>query len=389
VLKRLTIAIYTIFTLLLSLGVALADPCDVTSGTDFIEHDLTLNPTTSNSYCELCGTGYITIVVSNPYGDDTFPYNDITNMTNMTVVENLGASGLTYAGDIWINGTLIIGSGSDPVETGANDEILTWTSSEIAALGNLAGNPNPSVATNITIRFSVERVSDPEGLADALLNRDITADLTYTAVDNNTGIPCTGGSATASDTDTLPLREPNPTVTKLGRNMDAGQGVGDYATQVYGNIDDDIIWRIQVDNSAGTADLQDLRLDDIMDVGSLNITDLRFICGSEGDAATVAGANSVDPGGLCVPFPPTWGGARFEIMMWIFPLRVPLRWMRPPEDPAISIWWARSPTRPTAPAQMTGTTLSLMSGGAAILRRLPVTSAPPPSAPPRDRPRAP
>ena len=49
---------------------AQADPCDTKTGVPFIQHDL------SNSYCELCGYGYITVVVRNPYSytfDTTLP----------------------------------------------------------------------------------------------------------------------------------------------------------------------------------------------------------------------------------------------------------------------------------------------------------------------------
>ncbi len=288
---------------LMSLGTALALPCDITAGDPFIRHDLTASPATSNSYCELCGTGYITIVISNPYDEDT-------DMTNMTVEENLGTSGLTYAGAVqaWVNGVPVVGP-SGPVVSGANNQILTWTSTEIAALGSLSANANPMTATNITLRFSVTR-NVPTDQEDLVIdNRTVAASLTYTSMDVS-GLPavqCPGMPATAFDSDVLPLREPNPTVTKLGRNVDAGQDVGEYTQQVYGNIDDDIIWRIQVSNGAGTAGLQDLRLDDLLDEGSLGITDLRYICDSEAAATNVAVNNIVDAD-HCDPFPGTWGG---------------------------------------------------------------------------------
>ena len=270
-------AAFGALALLSAAKAASAAPCDITAGAPLIRHDLTASPSTSNSYCELCGTGYITVIISNPYDEDT-------DMTNMTVEENLGSSGLTYAGSIqaWVNGVPVLGP-SGPVVTGINNQILTWTAAEIDALGSLAANSDPSSATNITIRFSVNR-NNPLDQEDLVIdNRTIGASLTYTSVDVS-GLPvvqCPGMPAMAFDSDTLPLREPNPTVTKLARNVDAGQDVGEYSQQVYGNIDDDIIWRIEVDNTAGTADLQDLRLDDVLDVGSLNITDLRYICDTE------------------------------------------------------------------------------------------------------------
>ena len=223
--------------LLLAAEAASAAPCDITSGAPLIRHDLTASPSASNSYCELCGTGYITVIISNPYDKDT-------DMTNMTVEENLGTSGLTYAGSIqaWVNGVPVAGP-SDPDITGGNNQILTWTSAEIDELGRLAANANPSSATNITIRFSVTR-NDPTDQEDLIIDdRTVVASLTYTSVDVS-GLPvvqCPDMPATASDTDILPLREPNPTVTKLGRNVDAGQDVGEYSQLVYGNNDDDII----------------------------------------------------------------------------------------------------------------------------------------------------
>ena len=149
-LKRLIIAIYIILTLLFSLGVALAAPCDVTSATDFIEHDLTLSPATSNSYCELCGTGYVELIISNTFDEDT-------TMTNMTVVENLGDSGLTYGGSMeaWVNSAAVVGP-PGPVASGANNRILTWNPglmASIVPLGRLDANSNPGTATTIRFRF--------------------------------------------------------------------------------------------------------------------------------------------------------------------------------------------------------------------------------------------
>ena len=55
--------------LLLAAEAVSAAPCAITSGASLIRHDLTASPSTSNSYCELCGTGYITVIISNPYDD--------------------------------------------------------------------------------------------------------------------------------------------------------------------------------------------------------------------------------------------------------------------------------------------------------------------------------
>ena len=193
--------------LLLGAEAVSAAPCGITSGAPLIRHDLTASPSTSNSYCELCGIGYITVIISNPYDEDT-------DMINMTVEEDLGSSGLTYAGSIqaWVNGVPVVGP-SAPLIIGQR---LIWTSTEIAALGRLEANDNPSSATNITIRFSVIRNDPQEDLIDDDL--EIVASLTYTSVDVSglQEVQCPDMPATASDTDILPLREPDPGVTKGG-----------------------------------------------------------------------------------------------------------------------------------------------------------------------------
>ncbi|MFW9845833.1 MAG: isopeptide-forming domain-containing fimbrial protein, partial [Candidatus Thorarchaeota archaeon] len=259
-----------------------------------VRHELTANPATSTSYCELCGTGYITIVISNPFDRDT-------DLINMRVREDLGASGLTYAGNIqaWVNSTPV-GGVSGPAISGADNEILTWQDTEISALASLSSTNNPATVNTITIRFSVQRAAPftQEGLISA--SRDISVRLDYTAEDVG-GTPgiCPGTPTWILEEDTLPLREPNPTVAKVGRNVDAGQDAGEYTQQVYGNIDDDIIWRIEVGN-AGTADLQDLELNDVLDVGSYGINDLLYICDSEAAATNAAVTGSA---GACAAFP--------------------------------------------------------------------------------------
>ena len=72
--------------LLVAADSAFAAPCDIRPAAPaIIRHEL------STSYCELCGYGFVTIVITNPY--------EGADMTDMTVVENLGASGLTFYSD--------------------------------------------------------------------------------------------------------------------------------------------------------------------------------------------------------------------------------------------------------------------------------------------------
>jgi uncharacterized repeat protein (TIGR01451 family)/fimbrial isopeptide formation D2 family protein len=290
---------FGLLVLLLFAESALAAPCDIKPGTPpIIRHDLT------SSYCELCSYGYVTIVISNPY--------EGADITGMTVVENLLASGLTYDSTApnpvtyRVNGGPLQVGGA-PGLSGANNSILTWTSAQIPALGGLAYDPDPFDVSTITITFAVTRVGGvvlpDEGLITA--TRDIVAQVTYTAeylvIPPPPAVPtyiqCPGMPTTVtSGVDTLQLREPNPEVFKRGRNVDADQD--SWSQTVYGNVNDDVIWRIRVLNS-GQADLQDLRFDDLMETGNVQIN---YACPTASAAAAIAANNGIDPGGGgCIP----------------------------------------------------------------------------------------
>ena len=255
--------------------------CNNAPFANVISHDLTF------SYCELCGIGQVSILLSNP--------SNIT-LDTMTVTENLGASGLTHvAGSttVSINGGGFAATG-DPVITGGSNQTLTWTSAQIPALTSMDAwindnNPQPT----IEIRFQVQRdvAFNEEGLVTA--SRLISATVDYSL----NSCVSTGPYSDTTGNNTLPLREPNPVVGKLGRNVDAAQGVGSYSATVYGNIYDDVIWRIQVQNT-GSAALQDLRFDDLMTGTNFQIT---TACPSETQATAWANNNGADPGGTnCV-----------------------------------------------------------------------------------------
>ena len=193
-------AAFGVLALLLAAEVASAAPCDITAGAPFIRHDLTASPSTSNSYCELCGTGYITVIIYNPYDLDT-------SMTNMTVEEDLISSGLTYVDgstQAWVNSSPVAVL-SDPDEDGSR---LTWTSTNIPSLLSLAARATPP--STLTIRFAVDPVDEALHIANP--SRAIKASLTYTPVDasGSPAVECLPGSTTEVDDDTLPLREITP-----------------------------------------------------------------------------------------------------------------------------------------------------------------------------------
>jgi large repetitive protein len=249
-----------------------------------IQHDLT------TSYCELCGFGYVSIVITNPFQGAT--------MVNMGVVENLGSSGLTYAPAAptpvrySINGGPLI-NGPAPAVSGANGSVLTWAAGAFPDLA--AVNGNNSFGT-LTITFAVTRAGalTQEGLVSA--NRQIQATLSY-----STNPVCTVTSPVGTGLNTLPLREPLPVISKLGRNVDANQGTGSYSGTVYGNINDDVIWRVRVTNN-GLAAMQDMRISDAMQTGGMNI---HYACPSEASATTAAGnLNAIVTGGTPPPPPP-------------------------------------------------------------------------------------
>jgi len=283
---------FSLLALVVLADTAFSAPCDIPMGAPaaVIRHDL------SSSYCELCGYGYVTIVIANRYED--------ADIYNMRIVEDLLASGLTFdstaPNPMQFNGSNY-GSAYYPDVTGANRQILTWEPDQIPPSLATLTSEWPSYFNTLTIRFAVTRAAtvSQEGLALASTDRSVRAQLAYSTryeifppTIPPTYDACPGTPRTENTTlDTLPLREPDPDVFKRGRNVDADQD--GWSQTVYGNEFDDVIWRIQVRND-GDADLQDLRFDDLMQPDNL---DINYICPTAGGAAAVAANNGVDPGG--------------------------------------------------------------------------------------------
>ena len=271
-------ALFCLLLVTMTCETAWSAPCDIKpAAPDTIRHNMSI------SYCELCGYGYVTVIISNGY--------EGVDMTQMTLVENLAGSGLTYylpnptdpPVTYQVNSGPVL-TGSAPTVTGADNEILTWTETEIPALAGLDYNSNHFSVNTLTITFAVT-YHDP-AQAENLLNTatdPIQANLSYSTNDE-----CFSGFTSVSTSlDTLTLREPNPIVSKLGRNVDAGQDNWEYSPAVYGNNNDDVIYRIRITNN-GSADLQDLRFDDLMGTSNIKIN---YICPTEALASAVAAAN--------------------------------------------------------------------------------------------------
>ncbi|MGW8248521.1 MAG: isopeptide-forming domain-containing fimbrial protein, partial [Acidiferrobacterales bacterium] len=253
----------------------LAATCsDDPSTLNVVSHDL------SGSYCELCGSGPIRIVLTNEADQP---------LTNVTVVENLRSSGLEYVpGTTTINGVAT----GDPVITGGSNQILTWTSTEISQLASLAARINPTTPRTYVIEFQVRRPSGTEeGLASTTLDRSIQASASFDYAEcppNPLPNPPWPRTTDTTGLDVLPLREPVPTITKLGRNVDAAQT--GYTATVYGNTDDDVIWQVTVAN-AGLADMQDVIFRDIMTQNS-GQNHLTYACPTQAAAEQIAITNN-------------------------------------------------------------------------------------------------
>ncbi len=250
--------------------------CPAQLGTaDLIDHDLSV------SFCELCNTGTVRIVIENPLGFQV----GAGDFSGLVVTENLQASGLTYVpGTTTFTGNNVAPPPVvEPVVSGATGSVLSWTLDPSFVLPeDPPGNGNRA---QLVIQFQVERASPPlteEGLVTA--NRTIAASVELTP-------ECAPGDrySTSTGNDVLPLREPEPRIIKQGRNVDAGQGNGRWSDPVYGHENDDVIWRIRVLND-GNAPLQDFRFDDSIVPGNF---DINYVCDSNADAT--AAANGTPP----------------------------------------------------------------------------------------------
>ena len=223
----------------------------------------------SSSYCELCGVGEVRIVITNPSRGD---------MENFTVTHDFLASGLEY----------VPGStqgGSDPSISGTQ---LTWSSTELAALSSINGtnNHNSNSWNTAEIIFNVRSISgNEEDLVTAV--RNVQANTSYTFCPTTTN---QAGSNSIGPIE-LPIREPIPDIFNGGRNIDASQG--GYSGTVYGNINDDVVWGVQISNS-GLADMQDLKFDDLMQSGNFQTN---YACPTQAGAIAIANNNGIDPGG--------------------------------------------------------------------------------------------
>ncbi len=102
---------------LVTAGQASAAECPAgLESADLIDHNLTV------SFCELCEIGTVQLEIENPYRDD-----DEVDFSDIRIREDLGLSGLTYAGNASFSGdNLAPPADFAPDISGLNGSVLTW-----------------------------------------------------------------------------------------------------------------------------------------------------------------------------------------------------------------------------------------------------------------------
>ncbi len=272
-----------LFFLLLSAGFALAGSCTLKSSFSFVN----FNTSSDYSYCELCGYGYVTVNIRNPYSYFIDPDPVVApvpgaTMSDMVLTIDLGSSGLSYTSfpsdsvTYSYNGGLEQ-AGSAPALSGINNNVLTFTQSQISALAELTAREDSAATNLLTVRVAVasNNASNAEALWSS--NKAINAAIAFS---NDSG--CSNSSASATTLE-LPLKEPELSVIKTGWNYDSGQRESRASNPVFATNNDDVVWRIGIINN-GTADAQDVRIDDYL-TGTSMINN--YIC------ATAASANLI------------------------------------------------------------------------------------------------
>ncbi|MBE9564067.1 MAG: hypothetical protein IMF17_02400, partial [Proteobacteria bacterium] len=219
------------------------------------------------SRCVLCGTGTVTLLLNNTSAID---------INNLVISEDLLASELRV-----LNSTSTFGGSpiADPSRTGT---VYTWA---LAAAVSVPANSTRELVFDVSYDTTLGINEDLAGN-----NTSIQASVDYT-------LSCGTTQPAVNDLHSLVLDQPLPQVTKQGRNVDAAQGAGSYTDTVFGHRDDDVIWRVQIQNT-GPVDLEDVLLNDTI-TGNFDIT---HVCPSE------ATANSVATGGSPAGCSNTGGG---------------------------------------------------------------------------------
>ncbi len=274
------------------------------------------------NYCELCGYGYMTAEVRNPFMDGGDGTSD-PDMEDIEIEFDLGSTGL----QLWYGG----GGGVPEVSYSFNGGGFT-SGGSVSQSGNVVRVTNLPTLNNNTsnnrengggigrantlrVRIAVHRPSNPEGLEFA--SKNVSARLVDFEMQDNCSATNAlewdrewsfpGGWSWETDpynegafnrNETLDYRSPNLDIAKWGWNYDAGQRQSTQSDTVYGHNDDDVVWRIRIRNN-GNAPVQDLRLDDV--ISDADLMEITHICASQGSANTVAANNGAGMPGDCEP----------------------------------------------------------------------------------------
>ena len=242
--------------------------------------------TSTQSSCELCGTGTVRIVVENP-----FRQSQDLDFSNIVVTEDLKDSGLTYVPNTtrFSGSNITVPANVEPTVGGPNGSTLTWTPTGAFTM-DARPNGGASPATLI-VEFNVRHAGPERGGPGPGRSRHRGGPReSPRAARPGERFVTTGGAGE------LALEQPVVRIDKRGRNLDAGQR--GYSNTVYGHENDDVIWRIRVHND-GDAPLQDFEFTDSMTSGNFLID---YVCDREGHAAAAADGNPpsrcVDLGGV-------------------------------------------------------------------------------------------
>ncbi len=246
-----------------------------------LTNQLSLSHDLVNSYCELCGQGEVIVNVTNTGG---------ITLNNVTVTEDLSRSVLG-SGLIVVPGSVTFNGAAAPNPVAGPGGTFVWNVGSLDSSADLT----PSNPVTIQIRFLVQRnfpTFSHEGLADIDPADGPSTDLSIEATATYESVCGNSPAAVSTGIGLLNLRQPIPTTTKLGWNVDAGQLEGTAAAFVYGHENDDIIWRVEVANS-GLADLEDLMVADTIG-GNFTFT---AVCDNAADATAAANGTIA---GTCV-----------------------------------------------------------------------------------------
>ncbi|MCK4433397.1 MAG: DUF11 domain-containing protein, partial [Methanomicrobia archaeon] len=208
-------------------------------GCNDLDNDVSASWGCLGADCQAPVSDHSTVAIppSNAVTTNTLPADiDLCGQENITVqVKN---AGITTIYNVEVEVTLppglhympLSGIPADPQDPSANP--VVWTSTEVAALASLAPAGQPG--DTVSISFDVIAGCDfPSG------NRTIVSKASYDTV-------CGEPKVSPESRSTLPVREPNISIVKDGRNVTAG---GSYVETVNAEPGETVEWRIQISNT--------------------------------------------------------------------------------------------------------------------------------------------